>query len=187
MRKNIFLLIVLSFVGLFSSLSLQAQKFGFIDANFILMKMPAYQKAQDEITGFSQKAEKLIEQKTREVADLRTRYVAEEMLMTNEMKADRLKAIDKREFEVKELQQKTFGFEGLLFYKKQELLAPIRDELNKALEKVAKKKGLAAIYDKSGDFIVLYLDPTHDYTDFVLEALGLGDKDDNPKENSNKK
>ena len=187
MRKKTFLLIVLLFVGLFSYSPLQAQKFGFIDANFILMKMPAYQKAQDEITGFSQKAEKQIEQKTREVADLRTRYVAEEMLMTNEMKADRLKAIDKRELEVKEMQQKTFGFEGLLFYKKQELLAPIRDELNKALEKVAKKKSLAAIYDKSGDFIVLYLDPTHDYTDFVLEELGLGDKDDDPKKNSNKK
>ena len=48
MRKKTFLLIVLLFVGLFSYSPLQAQKFGFIDANFILMKMPAYQKAQDE-------------------------------------------------------------------------------------------------------------------------------------------
>jgi outer membrane protein len=65
--------------------------------------------------------------------------------------------------------------------KKQEIINPVREELNKAVEKVAKKQKLQVIYDKSSDFVIIYLEPAHDYTDYVLEELGLGDKEDNPK------
>ena len=48
-----------------------------------------------------------------------------------------------------------------------------------AVEKVAKKKSLAAVFDKSGDLTLLYTNPAHDYTEFVLEELGLGAEDRN--------
>ena len=34
------------------------------------------------------------------------------------------------------------------------------------------------MFDKSGDLVMIYTDPKHDYTDYVLEELGLGDKKD---------
>jgi len=34
------------------------------------------------------------------------------------------------------------------------------------------------MFDKSGDLVMIYTNPIHDYTDFVLEELGLGDEND---------
>ena len=50
-----------------------------------------------------------------------------------------------------------------------------------AVEKVAKQNRLAIIFDKSGELVMIYTDPRHDYTDFVLEELGLGDPNDKIK------
>ena len=49
---------------------------------------------------------------------------------------------------------------------------------------VAHKHKLQFVFDKASDLNILYADPTHDYTDFVLEELKVGDKldtIDNPR------
>jgi outer membrane protein len=66
----------------------------------------------------------------------------------------------------------------MLFYKKQELIKPVQDKVFDAVEKVAKEKKLQMVFDKSSTLVVIYADPIHDYTDYVLEKLGLGDPDD---------
>ena len=71
-----------------------------------------------------------------------------------------------------------FGFEGLIFLKKQELVKPVQDKVFEAIEKVAKSKQLQIIFDKSSDLVILYSDLKHDYSDYVLEELGLGDPKD---------
>lgn len=163
-----------------------AQKFGFVDVNFILRKMPEYQQAQQELDRFTQRAQQEVENKFKEVEQLKDKYRSEELLLTDDMKRERLEEIAKKEKEARELQQKTFGYGGLLFLKKEELLTTPREKLNKAIERVARQHQLQVIYDKSGDFIVVYLDPRHDYTDYVLEELGLGDPEDNPKQSANR-
>ena len=47
-----------------------------------------------------------------------------------------------------------------------------------AVEKVAHEHKLQIVFDKSGELVMIYTDPVHDYTDFVLEELGLGDPND---------
>lgn len=163
-----------------------AQKFGFVDINFILRKMPEYQQVQQDFDRFVQRATQEIEAKFQELEELKRKYNSEELLLTDEMKRERLEEIAKKEKEARELQHKTFGHQGLIFLKKQELLTPLREKLNKAIERVARRHQLQVIYDKSGDFVVVYLDPRHDYTDYVLEELGLGDPEDNPKERANR-
>ncbi|MEL6607199.1 MAG: OmpH family outer membrane protein, partial [Bacteroidota bacterium] len=37
---------------------------------------------------------------------------------------------------------------------------------------------LAIIFDKSSDLVMIYTDPIHDYTEYVLEELGLKDEND---------
>ena len=66
----------------------------------------------------------------------------------------------------------------LIFLKRQELIKPIQDKVYQAIEKVAKKKQLQIVFDKSSELIMVYTDPKHDYTDYVLDELGLGDKKD---------
>lgn len=159
----------------------KAQKFGYIDTNFILGKMPEYAKAQSEIDQLSAGWQKEVEDMSRNVENLYSSLKAEEVLLTDEMKAERLDGIHKKEAELKEYQRKVFGFGGLFFLKKQELIKPLQDKVFEAVEKVAKQNRLAIVFDKSGELVMIYTDPRHDYTDFVLEELGLGDPNDKIK------
>jgi outer membrane protein len=155
-----------------------AQKFGYIDSKFILSKMPEYKQASTELATQSQKWQSEIEALRNEVDKLRKEYMAEEVLLTDDMKKERQTAIAKKEKDAREAQNKAFGFEGLYFLKKQELVKPLQDKIFEAVEKVCKKKKIAIMFDKAGDLVMIYTNPAHDYTDFVLEELGLGDKDD---------
>lgn len=150
-----------------------AQKFGYVDTQYILSKMPEYKEAQTEIEKLAKGWEDEIQSLYQEVEALEVALKAEEVLLTKEMKEDRLTEIDRKWKEVKEYQQQIFGFDGLYFLKKKELVKPVQDEVFEAVERVAKNNRLQIVFDKSGDLVMIYTDPIHDYTDFVLEDLGL--------------
>lgn len=158
-----------------------AQKFGYIDSEYILKKMPEYQKALKELDKLSTKWQKEIEDKHTEVIKLREDYKAEEVLLTEEMRKERLQEIDEKEKDLKDYQKKIFGFDGLIFLKRTELIKPVQDKLYEAVEKIAKAKRVQVMFDKSGELVMIYTNPIHDYTDYVLEELGLGDPNDTVK------
>jgi len=158
-----------------------AQKFGYIDSEFILSKMPEYAKAQNEIETFSAAWQKEIQEMQRKVDGLYSIYQAEQVLLTEEMKQERQAEIKKKETELKDYQKKVFGFGGLFFLKKQELIKPLQDKVFDAVSKVSKANRLAIVFDKAAELVMIYTDPRHDYTDFVLEELGLGDPNDKVK------
>ncbi|MCB2409462.1 OmpH family outer membrane protein [Hymenobacter lucidus] len=156
-----------------------AQKFGYVDSEFVMGKMPAYAQAQQELNTLSGTWQKEIESQKKDLDKLYRNYQAEEVLLTEPMKKKRQDEILKKEQDVKAYQNKIFGYEGQLFKKRQELTKPVQDQVFEAIEKVAKKKQLAIIFDKAGDLTMLYTNPTHDYTEFVLEELGLASEDRN--------
>jgi outer membrane protein len=159
----------------------QAQKFGYFDSGFVLSKMPEYAKAQGEVDQLLAAWQREIEELQGKVDALYRTFQAEQVLLTEEMKQERLIEIKKKETELKDYQKKVFGFGGLYFLKKQELIKPLQDKLFDAVGKVAKTNRLAIVFDKSAELVMIYTDPRHDYTDFVLEELGLGDPNDKVK------
>jgi outer membrane protein len=169
MKKILFLI----FLSLFLTQVSFAQKFGYVDSEFILSKMPAYASAQKEVDKLSETWQKDIEVRYKDIDKMYKSYQAEEVLLTEEMKKKRQNEILEKEKEVKEYQKKIFGFEGQLFKKRQELVKPVQDEVYEAIEKVAKQRQLQIVFDKSGGLVMLYTNPVHDYTEYVLEALGL--------------
>jgi len=175
------LFLVILIVPLFGLNFANAQKFGYFDSDFVLSKMPEYKKAQDEIDQFSAAWQKEVEEMQKGIDALYSSYQAEQVLFTEQMKKERLEEIRKKETAMKEYQKKVFGFGGLFFLKKQELIKPLQDKVFDAVEKVAKANRLAIVFDKSGELVMIYTDPRHDYTDFVLEELGLGDPNDKIK------
>ena len=156
-----------------------AQKFGWIDSEFIMAKMPEYAKAQQELNLLSDTWQKEIEAQQKDLDKLHRNYQNEEVVLTEAMKKKRQDEILLKEQELKAYRNKQFGYEGQLFKKRQELNKPVQDRVFEAVEKVAKKKTLAVVFDKSGDLTMLYTNPVHDYTEFVLEELGLGAEDRN--------
>lgn len=172
---------IILFLALFSCLSVYGQKFGYVDTNYILNRMPEYQEVKSEIDQLSMGWQDEILQKSKDIEAMYASLQAEEVLLTEDMKAERMNEIRNMEESLKEYQKKIFGFEGLFFLKKQELVKPLLDEIFEAIEQVAKENRLAIIFDKSRDLVMVYTDPRHDYTDFVLDELGLGNPNDTIK------
>jgi len=150
------------------------QKFGYIDTEFIMTKMPDYAVAQVELNKLSDTWQKEIEFQKKDLDKLYRTYQAEEVVLTEAMKKKRQDEILKKEQEIKAYETKQFGYEGQLFKKRIELNKPVQDKIFEAVEKVVKTRKLDFMFDRNGDLTMLYANPTHDYTEFVLEELGLG-------------
>lgn len=175
-----FLLTFFTFASLNST---YAQRFGYVDSDFILSQMPEYNQAQAEINKISLEWQQEIQNKYKDIESLYNKLKAEEVLLTREMRDDKLIQIGKRENEVKEYHNKVFGYEGLLFLKRKELVKPLQDKVFSAVEKVAKENRLQMVFDKSGDLIMIYTDPIYDFTELVLEELGIGQKEEEEENN----
>ena len=156
--------------------NLFAQKFGYVNSEFILNNMKEYKEAISEIESLSKAWEKEISDMYIEIEKKEIDLKTEEILLTKEMFEDKRHKLDEEWKEIKNYQQKVFGFEGLYFLKKKELIQPIQDIIFEAVERVAKKNPLQIIFDKSSEPVLLYTNPIHDYTDYVLEDLGLTKK-----------
>ena len=154
----------------------EAQKFGYVNSEFILKNMKEYSEAMNDIDLLSKAWEKEISDMYIEMEKKEINLKNEEILLTKDMYNERRGVLDKEWVSIREYQQKVFGFEGLYFLKKKELIEPIQDIIFESIEKIAKKNRLQIVFDKSSEPILLYTNPIHDYTDYVLEDLGLNKK-----------
>lgn len=150
-----------------------AQKFGYVNTDFILSQMSEYQDVLKEINSVSKAWEEEINNMYKETEKKEIALKAEKILLTEEMYKQKRKIIDEEWDEIKSYQQKIFGLEGLFFLKKKELIEPIQGIVFESIERVAKKNRLQIVFDKSSEPVLLYTNPIHDYTDYVLEDLGL--------------
>ena len=154
----------------------EAQKFGYVNSEFILKNMKEYSEAMNDIDLLSKAWEKEISDMYIEIEKKEISLKNEEILLTKDMYNERRGLLDKEWVSIREYQQKVFGFEGLYFLKKKELIEPIQDIIFESIEKIAKKNRLQIVFDKSSEPILLYTNPIHDYTDYILEDLGLNKK-----------
>ena len=168
-KKSIFCLFG---IFLFASGSSFAQKYAYVNTQYILENIPDYKTAQQQLDNLSITWQKEIEDKYAIIDKLYKAYQAEQVLLTEEMKKRRQEEIGQKEKDVKDLQKQRFGYEGDLFKKKQELIKPIQDKIYNAVKKMATDQSYAVIFDKSGDLIMLYTNPKYDKSDEILLALG---------------
>ncbi|MGE4287441.1 MAG: OmpH family outer membrane protein [Salinivirgaceae bacterium] len=155
------------------SFMLSAQKFAFVDTDYILNSIPTYESAQEQIDIMSKDWQSEIEAKYANIEKLYKEYQAEKVLLTEEMKMQREEEIIQKEREVKELQRKYFGPEGDLFKKRKELIEPIQNDIFNAVKEIATEGNYAVIFDAAGGASMLFSDPKYDKSDEVLEKLGF--------------
>lgn len=167
-----FILAFTLLTGLCSSVPVMAQKYAYIDSQYILDNISEYKAAMQQLDQLSIAWQKEIEAKYAVIDKLYKDYQAEQILLTEEMRRKREQEITTKEKEVKEFQKQKFGYEGELFKKKQELIKPIQDKIYNAVKKIATEQSYAVIFDKSGDLVMLYTNPKYDKSDDVLEAMG---------------
>jgi outer membrane protein len=149
-----------------------AQKYCFVDTQYILDNISEYKAAQQQLDQLSVNWQKEIEAKYAQIDKLYKDFQAEQILLTDEMKRKRENEIITKEKEVKDFQKQKFGYEGELFRKKQELVKPIQDKIYNAIKKMATDQSYAVVFDKSSDLIMLFANPKYDKSDYILLQLG---------------
>lgn len=171
MNRHIFILTIFSVIVSFSAFS---QRYAFIDTDFILQQIPAYQEAEAEIDAQAEKWQKQIEARYTEIEQMYTAYKAEQVLLTPEMRKKREDEIIKKEKEAKDFQREKFGVDGELFKLRQELIKPIQDQVFEAVKKMADQKSYAVIFDKAASSSsIIYSNPKYDQSEEIIQRLGL--------------
>ena len=133
MRKISFIIGLL----VLSSAMAVAQKYAFVDTEYIRKNIPAFTTAQEQLDNLSKQWEKEVADGYAIVEQMYKSYQNEAPLLSQDMKVKREEAIINKEKEMKELQNKYFGMEGDLFKKREELVKPIQDEILKAIKDIA--------------------------------------------------
>ena len=168
MRK----IIVLTVLMVAATISGTAQKFAFVDSEYIRNNIPAFTAAQQQLDKLSEGWEKEVANGYAAVEQMYKDYQAEVVLLSQDQKKKREEAIIAKEKEIKDLQNTYFGMEGELYKKREELVKPIQDEILKAIKEISVEGSYAVIFDTSAGSDILFANPRYDLSDQVLQKLG---------------
>ena len=167
--KKIIITAVLLF---FSVVMVNAQKFAYVDSQYILDNLPEYTEAQAQLDEVSATWQKEIEAKFAEVDKMYQDFQAQAVLLPEEMKKKKEQEIVDKEKETKNLEKQRFGQNGDLMKKRQELVKPIQEKVYNAIQEIATNNNYAVIFDKAGALTILFASPKYDISDEVLDNLG---------------
>ena len=134
--------------------STQAQKFAFVDSEYILGKMPEYKAAQKRLDDMSSDWQKEIDKRLTEIDKMFKDYQAEQVVLTQDQQQKKQQEIVDKEKSLKDFQKSKFGQGGELEKKKQELIKPLQDKIFDAVQKEAKERGFDFIFDKNGEMVI---------------------------------
>ena len=150
-----------------------AQRFAYVDSDYILKHMPEYASAQRQLEAMSAQWQKDVDTKYQEIDRLYKAYQADEVLMTPDMKKRRQAEIDDKQKSAKEFQRQKFGPDGELAQKSNEIIKPIQEKMIKAIQAVAESDDIDMMFDKNSEVIMLYANPRYNKSDDVIIKLGL--------------
>src|SRR5688572_18809656 len=155
------------------NLAVNAQKIGYVDSGSLLTQMPKVKEAESNLETLGKqlqaKGQKMMQDFQVKYQDLEKRAQAGDIAPKDQEAQVAL---------LKEEENKILQFEqemqSQLAAKREELLAPILDEVRNAIQAVAKDNGYTYIFDGSpGVGVLLYADEATNVTGLVKTKLGL--------------
>lgn len=149
-----------------------AQKFALVDMEYILKNIPAYERANEQLTQVAKKWQAEVDALNTEAQTMYKNYQNEVVFLSQEQKKERQEAIMNKEKEASELKRKYFGPEGELFKKRTSLMTPIQEEIYNAVKDIADLRGYSLILDRASDTSIIFGSPKIDISNEVLSKLG---------------
>ena len=173
----------ISFIALFFGLASVtfAQKFCYVDSEYILENLPEYTTSQSRLKSQTESWQKEIEQKQENLAKLQAEFEAEKILLTAEQVKEQEKKLADEVAAVRILQDKRYGPNGDLVNLRRSMVKPLQDQIYNATKEVADKRGYGFVFDKGSDLIMIYTDPKFDISREVLMTLRPELKPNNSK------
>ena len=156
-------IVIIALLLVLSSLGGYAQRFAYVDSDYILKHIPEYNSSQKQLDALSAQWQKEVDVKFASIEGMFKAYQADQVLLTDEMRKSRENEIVEKEKEAKEFQ---------LFQVRTKLIKPIQDRVSKAIQAVADAQQLDMIFDKNSEITLLYASPRLDKSNDVISKLG---------------
>jgi outer membrane protein len=158
---------------LFTGLGAFAQRFAYVDSEYILKHLPEYKSAQNQLDVQSQQWQKLVDNNFSELDKMYKAYQADQVLLTDEMRKKRENDIIEKEKAAKDFQRQKFGPDGDLFQLRVKLLKPVQERVSKTISDYAKGKQIDFIFDKGSEAtMMIYSSSSFDVSDDIITRLG---------------
>lgn len=168
--KKLFLTL---FLPILATTAVFAQRFAYVDSEYILKHIPEYASSQKQIASISDQWQKETDARFQEIDRMYKAYQADQVLMTGDMKKRRENEIIDKEKAAKDFQRQKFGPDGELSQRSTALIKPIQDRVAKAVQAIAESENLDMIFDKNSEVVMLYANPRYDKSAAVITRLGL--------------
>lgn len=149
-----------------------AQRFAYVDSEYILRHIPEYLAAQKQLNALSVQWQEEVDNRFAEIEKLYRAYQDDQVLLSEEMRRKREDEIVTKEREARDFQREKFGFEGELFEQRVALIQPIQERVAQAIQGVAADQGLDIILDKGSEVMFLYANPRLDKSNDIITRLG---------------
>lgn len=154
---------LLAFIG-----TLSAQKIAYINTEDILNEIPSYVSAQNQLNTLSDKYKAAIETELGKIESLYQVYQTSRGSMTAAQRKSAEDEIIAKERVVQEKQKIYFGEDGIMAKKAEELLGPVREQVDKAIRDVAQRGGYDLVIDLAAMPGVVYKNNALDLSAAVL-------------------
>ena len=167
MKKIILTVLIFNFCFLFS----QGQKVGYVNTQSIFAQNEDARLAHADVEKEAKRLHVEYENKAMALDSLMRDYQKLELMLTDDMKAERQQEMQSLNGELENFQMKYFGQpDGEIFLMLQERMAPINVLMQSAIEKVAAENSYDYVLDFSQGFILYKLD-SHDLTQLVIDKM----------------
>lgn len=150
--------------------SAQTLKIGLVDVDEIVQKLPDTAEAQNKLAETSKKYE---DEYAKLNDEMKRRYDELEQMADDELPAIRERKIkDFQEYQLKIQQFEQSATQELARYQ-QELMTPIYQKVNNAVQSVGQEGGFSLIQAKISQMTLYYAAPVEDITNEVKAKLGI--------------
>ncbi|MGL5261988.1 MAG: OmpH family outer membrane protein [Bacteroides sp.] len=169
MKKSIFVTLL---VGLIASTNVFAQKFAFIDTEYILSNISEYTSNQNKIDSKAKTYQDEIQKASEDFKKMIEDFQAKAKSMNESQRTKMQETILQKEQAVMELGNKYFGPDGAIEDMKAKLLDPFYDKIYEASKIIATKEDYAAIIDRATATSIIFALPQYDISNEVLAIMG---------------
>ena len=163
---------ILTAIMFMATMTMNAQKFALVDMDYIFKNIPAYERANEQLSQVSRKWQAEVDALNTEAQTMYKNYQNEVVFLSAEQKKARQDAIMEKEKQAAELKRKYFGPEGELFKKRTSLMSPIQEEVYNAVKDIADLRGYQLVLDRASDTGIIFGSPKIDISNEVLRKLG---------------
>lgn len=166
------------------ALPVSAQRFGYVDTDYILENLPQYTQAQQRLKAQTEQWNQEIQNRQETLKKRQADFMNEKVLLTEEQAKKEQEDLDFEAKQILELQEKRYGQDGDLIRLRKSLVKPIQDQVWAAVKEVAEKRNYGFVFDKASDLIMVYTDPKFDISREVLLKLNPNAIQDNKEKTS---